>query len=272
MNILDKIIESKKAEVEKRKEQCPVAELEKSMFFNRKTLSLKKFLEDPSKTGIIAEFKRQSPSKGLINGKAKVQEVTQGYEKAGASAISILTDKEYFGGENKDLIEARTLLNIPILRKEFIIDEYQIIEAKSIGADVILLIAAVLEPERLRKLADFAKYLGLEVLMEVHNEKELLDNCCDVDVIGVNNRNLKDFSVSIETSIKLAELIPGRYFKISESGIYDPETIIKLKEHGYQGFLIGENFMRTENPEQEIKSFVASLRKLEAEHKRIKPL
>jgi indole-3-glycerol phosphate synthase len=272
MNILDKIIETKKIEVERNKELCPVAELEKSMFFNRKTLSLKKFLEDPAKTGIIAEFKRQSPSKGVINGNVTVQQVTQGYEKAGASAVSILTDKDYFGGENKDVIEGRTFLNIPILRKEFIIDEYQIIEAKSIGADVILLIAACLEPARLRKLAEFAKYLGLEVLMEVHNEKELLDNCCEVDVIGVNNRNLKDFSVSIETSIKLAELIPGRYLKISESGIYDAATIIKLKEQGYHGFLIGENFMRKENPAQEIENFVASIKKLEAEHKRIKPV
>lgn len=272
MNILDKIIETKKIEVERRKEQCPIAELEKSMFFNRPTLSLKKFLEDPTKTGIIAEFKRQSPSKGVINGKVQVQNVTQAYEKAGASAVSILTDKEYFGGENKDVIEARTLLHIPILRKEFIIDEYQIVEAKSIGADVILLIAAVLEPERLSKLADFAKYLGLEVLMEVHNEQELLENCCGVDVIGVNNRNLKDFSVSIETSLKLAELIPGKYLKVSESGIYDAETIIKLKQHGYEGFLIGENFMRTEDPGAEIEKLVANIKQLEAEHKRIKPI
>lgn len=272
MNILDKIIETKKIEVEKRKEECPIAELENSMFFNKPTLSLKKFLEDPSKTGIIAEFKRQSPSKGVINGKVLVQDVTKGYENAGASACSILTDRDYFGGDNKDVVTARTNLTIPILRKEFIIDEYQIVEAKSIGADVILLIAAVLEPARLRKLAEFAKFLGLEVLMEVHNEKELLDNCCEVDVIGVNNRNLKDFSVSIETSIKLAELIPGRYFKISESGIYDAETILKLKEHGYQGFLIGENFMRNEDPGKEMKKFVASIHKLEAEHKRIKPV
>lgn len=272
MNILDKIIETKKTEVEKRKEECPVAELEKSMFFNKPTLSLKKFLEDPSRSGIIAEFKRQSPSKGVINANVQVQDVTSGYEKAGASAVSILTDKEYFGGENKDLTQARTLLNIPILRKEFIIDEYQIVEAKSLGADVILLIAAVLEPERLRQLAAFAKFLGLEVLMEVHNEQELLDNCCEVDVIGVNNRNLKDFTVSIQTSIKLAELIPGRYVKISESGIYDAETIIKLKEHGYQGFLIGENFMRNENPAMEMERFVASINKLETERRKIKPV
>jgi indole-3-glycerol phosphate synthase len=260
MNILDKIIETKKIEVERSKERCPIAELEKSMFFNRKTLSLKKFLTDPSKTGIIAEFKRQSPSKGIINGIALVGDVTKGYEKAGASAVSILTDKEYFGGENKDVVEARTQLNIPILRKEFIIDEYQIVEAKSIGADVILLIAAVLEPQRLRKLAEFAHFLGLEVLMEVHNEQELLDNCCEVDVIGVNNRNLKDFTVSIQTSIKLAELIPGKYLKVSESGIYDAETIIELKEHGYNGFLIGENFMRKENPALEIEKFVGELK------------
>lgn len=272
MNILDKIIECKHLEVEKRKEEYPVAELEKSMFFNRKTLSFRKFMEDPLKTGIIAEFKRKSPSKGIINGNALVQDVVKGYENAGASAVSILTDKEFFGGENKDLTEARAILNIPILRKEFIIDEYQIIEAKSIGADVILLIAAVLEPQKLRALADFARFLGLEVLMEVHNEQELMDNCCDVDVIGVNNRNLKDFSVSIETSMKLAEMIPGKYLKISESGIYDAETILKLKEQGYHGFLIGENFMRTADPAKEMEKFVGEVRRMEAEHKRIKPI
>jgi len=272
MNILEKIVESKKIEVEHRKEACPIAELEKSMFFNRQPLSFKKFLQDPTKTGIIAEFKRQSPSKGVINGLVTVQEVVKGYQAAGASAVSVLTDKEYFGGESKDLIEARTILQIPILRKDFIIDEYQIIEAKSIGADVILLIAACLEPERVRALASFARYLGMEVLLEVHNEQELLDNCCEVDVIGVNNRNLKDFTVSIQTSIKLSELIPGKYLKISESGIYDAETIMKLREHGFNGFLIGENFMRTQHPGLEIQKFVADLRKLEAGHKRIKPV
>lgn len=272
MNILDRIIETKKVEVEKRKEQCPIADLEKSSFFNKPVLSLRKFLQDPDRAAIIAEFKRQSPSKGVINGKVQVQDVVTGYEKAGASAISVLTDKEYFGGENKDLVEARTLVQIPILRKEFIIDEYQIVEAKSIGADVILLIAACLEPSRLRKLAEFAKYIGLEVLLEVHNEQELMDNCCDVDVVGVNNRNLKDFSVSIETSLKLSEMIPKKYLKISESGIYEAETIIKLKEQGFHGFLIGENFMRTADPAKEMAEFVGKIRKLEAEHKRIKPI
>ena len=272
MNILDKIIESKKLEVEKRKEQCPIAELEKSSFFNKPTLSLRKFLLDPHKSAIIAEYKRKSPSKGIINGSAQVQDVVKGYEKAGASAISVLTDQEYFGGESKDLIEARTLVAIPILRKEFIIDEYQIVEAKSIGADVILLIAACLEPERLRKLADFAKFLGMEVLLEVHNEQELMDNCCDVDVVGVNNRNLKDFSVSIETSLKLSEMIPKKYLKISESGIYEAETILKLKEQGFHGFLIGENFMRKEDPAKEMTDFVSRVRKLEDEHKKIRPV
>lgn len=272
MNILDKIIATKKIEVEQCKEQLPVAILEKSALFNRTPLSFKKFLQDPTKTGIIAEFKRQSPSRGVINGTSTVAEVVSGYQKAGASAVSVLTDKEYFGGEVKDLVEARTILNIPILRKEFIIDEYQIIEAKSIGADVILLIAACLKPERLNELTKFAKSLGLEVLMEVHDEKELLDNLWEVDVIGVNNRNLKTFELSIDTSIKLAEIIPAKYVKISESGIFDPETIIKLKSHGFSGFLIGDNFMRTENPGAEIQKFVDGIHKLEAEHKRIKPV
>jgi indole-3-glycerol phosphate synthase len=272
MNILDKIIETKKVEVEKCKEECPIAELEKSSYFNKPSLSLRKFLQDPHRSAIIAEHKRKSPSKGIINGNVKLQDIVTGYEKAGASAISVLTDQEYFGGENKDLIEARSLVQIPILRKEFIIDEYQIVEAKSIGADVILLIAACLEPERLRKLAAFAKFLGMEVLLEVHNEQELMDNCCNVDVIGVNNRNLKDFSVSIETSLKLSEMIPKNYLKISESGIYEAETILKLKEQGFHGFLIGENFMRKEDPAKEMQDFVSRIRKLEDEHKKIRPV
>lgn len=272
MNILDRIIETKVQEVERRKQECPVAQLENSMYFNRQPLSLRKFLTDPEKTGIIAEHKRRSPSKGVINGNVNLQQVVTGYQAAGASAVSVLTDKEYFGGENKDLTEARALLQIPILRKDFIIDEYQIVEAKSLGADVILLIAACLAPEKLRKLAQFARYLGLEVLLEVHNEQELQENCCDVDVVGVNNRNLKDFTVSIDTSLKLAEQIPGKYLKISESGIYDPETIIKLKEQGFHGFLIGENFMRKPDPGAEMQKFVDGIKKLETEHKRIRPV
>ena len=266
-NILQKIIETKKIELESRRESHPIATLEKTMFFNRKTISFKNSIIDPSKSGIIAEFKRQSPSRGVINGNVLLEEVVKGYEKANASAVSILTDKYYFGGDNIDVTEGRLLLNLPILRKDFIIDEYQIVEAKSIGADVILLIAAALEPSRLKQLAEFAKFLNLEVLMEVHNENELITNLHDaIDVIGVNNRNLKDFSESIETSIHLSGLIPSQYVKISESSISKAETIVQLKEHGYKGFLIGETFMKQENPGEALAKLVAEVKELEKAH------
>jgi indole-3-glycerol phosphate synthase len=265
MNILDKIIEQKHVEVEERKEKCPTSELEKSMFFNRTCYSLRSFLLNPEKSGIIAEIKRKSPSRGVINGDVLIEQVGRDYEKAGASAISVLTDSEFFGGNNKDLIAVRAVVSCPILRKDFIIDEYQIVEAKSIGADIILLIAAALKPERLKALADFAKFLGLEVLMEVHNQEELLSNLHDsIDVIGVNNRNLKDFSENIDISIALAELIPSRYLKISESSLKSAEVIVKLKEHGYNGFLIGETFMRTADPGKAMEKLVREIREAES--------
>ncbi|HEX8549587.1 MAG TPA: indole-3-glycerol phosphate synthase TrpC [Cytophagaceae bacterium] len=249
MNILDKILAQKKIEVELRRESCPTAELERSLLFNRKTISFSHSILSAEKSGIIAEHKRKSPSKGVINSNVILEKVVKGYEDAGASAVSVLTDMDFFGGDNKDLTEARVLLNIPILRKDFIIDEYQLVEAKSIGADVVLLIAAALEPKRLQELAKFAKFIGLEVLMEVHNREELLNNLFDeIDVIGVNNRNLKDFKESIDTSLQLSELIPDKFVKISESSIDKAETILTLKEAGYKGFLIGEYFMKQSDP------------------------
>jgi indole-3-glycerol phosphate synthase len=261
MNILDKIIDCKKIEVEQRKENCPIAELEKSMFFNRQPYSFKKFITDPDNSGIIAEFKRKSPSRGIINDKVLPALVAKAYQNAGASAVSVLTDHDFFGGSSKDLIEARAVLTCPVLRKDFIIDEYQIVEAKSIGADAILLIAACLEPERIKALANFAKYLGLEVLMEIHNKEELLKNFHEsIDVIGVNNRNLKDFSESIENSLQLADLIPAGYVKISESSLKSAEIIVQLKNKGYQGFLIGETFMKTEDPGKAMEKLVAEIK------------
>lgn len=264
MTILDKIIEHKKKEVGQRKELTSVKALEQSAYFNRPNISMKKFLLDPSKSGIIAEFKRKSPSKGILNHKASVGNTVKGYELAGASAISVLTDSEFFGGSDEDLRRAREIVEVPLLRKDFIIDEYQIIEAKAMGANIILLIASVLEPEKLRQLAGFAKSLDLEVLLEVHDEEELLKNCCDpVDAVGVNNRNLKDFSTSIDTSLRLAEMIPSKYLKVAESGINSPRTVIKLKEHGFNGFLIGENFMTTPDPGEAMIFFVKEIKKLE---------
>jgi indole-3-glycerol phosphate synthase len=217
----------------------------------------------PEKSGIIAEFKRKSPSKGMINGSASVEQVSIGYMQAGASALSILTDKEYFGGSNEDLKVVRKYNFCPILRKDFVVDEYQIIEAKSIGADCVLLIAAALDPGKLKFLAAFAKSLGLEVLLEVHDGEEL-DRCLNdhVDLVGINNRNLKTFEVSLDTSLNLINKIPSNFVKISESGISDPNTMIELKKAGFDGFLIGENFMKSARPEQAAYNFIKEYRKL----------
>ncbi|EON78184.1 Indole-3-glycerol phosphate synthase [Lunatimonas lonarensis] len=266
MNILDQIVADKKKEVAENKAMVPLMRLEKSPFFDGKTVSMRKYLLNPEKTGIIAEFKRKSPSKGWINATAKVEKTTIGYMQAGASALSVLTDKVYFGGDNEDLIAARKFNFCPILRKDFMIDEYQFVEAKSIGADCVLLIAAILEPKRLEELAKFAKSLGLEVLMEVHDAEEL-DRSLNpyLDVVGVNNRNLKTFDVSVETSLNLLDRIPDEFVKISESGLSDPGTLVQLKEAGFQGFLIGENFMKSIRPHQAAYNFMNAYRDLLAE-------
>lgn len=263
MNILDKIIAHKATEVAEKKSLVPVKLLEQSIFFNSEVVSMKRYITRADKTGIIAEFKRKSPSKGVINGSASVEATTIGYMQAGASALSILTDQEFFGGKNDDVSVARKYNFCPILRKDFIIDEYQIVEAKSIGADCILLIAAALTPEKLSSLASFAKSLGLEVLMEVHDGEELERSLNKhLDLVGVNNRSLKTFDVSLDTSFSLVNAIPKEFVKISESGISAPETLIELKQAGFDGFLIGENFMKTSRPEQAALNFMNAYRKL----------
>jgi indole-3-glycerol phosphate synthase len=257
MNILDKIVIQKKREVAYAKKHHSYTELEESEYFHRPTHSFRDFLLDPSKTGIIAEFKRKSPSKGIINDVVTVKEVTKAYAAAGASALSVLTDRVFFMGRKTDVTRARKNNEIPVLRKDFMIDEYQIIEAKSLGADVILLIAAILSPSQIKSMAALAKSLDLHVLLEVHNLAEL-ERSVDpnVDAIGVNNRNLADFTVSVNTSFQLAEHIPGEFLKISESAISDPVLIKKLKEAGFNGFLIGENFMKQADPGLAMKEFV----------------
>lgn len=260
MTILDTIIAKKKKEVEQAKMAITVAELEKASFFARSCYFLRDSVLDAERNGIIAEYKRASPSKGIINDQSAVSEVVRGYQSAGVSAVSILTDQDFFKGSLDDLVVARSILQIPLLRKEFIIDEYQLLEAKAHGADIILLIAAVLEPTQVKTLAAFAKSLGMNVLLEVHNHVELERSIVDdVDAVGVNNRNLKDFSVSLDHSLGLAGKIPDRFIKVSESGISDPATIRQLREAGFQAFLIGENFMKTGNPTQAIHDFVKSL-------------
>lgn len=260
MTILDKIIEKKKIEVAEAKQRVSLEELERYPLFDRTCYSLKKSVLDPERTGIIAEYKRASPSKGLINGTSTVQEVVRSYQDAGASAISVLTDSDFFQGSLSDLEAARAVLQIPLLRKEFIIDVYQIAEAKAYGADIILLIAACLDSEEIETYADYAKSLGLNVLLEVHNEEELQRSLFDsIDAIGVNNRNLKDFVVDLNHSYDLVKQIPDSYIKVSESGISDPKTIQALRNAGFRGFLIGENFMKTEDPGEAIKAFIAQL-------------
>lgn len=260
MNILDKIVLNKKAEVAEAKKNISIKELESSALFNRTTYSFKEFLTAPGRTGIIAEFKRRSPSKGIINDKVSVEEVTTAYAVAGASALSVLTDKDFFMGTKTDLHNARQVNQIPILRKDFMIDEFQVIEAKSLGADIILLIAAILTPQEIDVLAKQAKSLSLNVLLEVHNLEELERSINpNLDAIGVNNRNLADFTVSVETSYKLAEHIPAEFMKISESAISDPETIKGLKRAGFNGFLIGENFMKQADPGAAMAEFVKAL-------------
>lgn|SRR5579871_102153 len=259
MNILETIIENKKLEIKNKRSEMSISDLEKSDFFNRETLSLKKFLLDESRTGIIAEFKRKSPSRGIINGNADVVEITSAYANNGAAALSVLTDEAFFGGSNHDLVRSR-INQIPILRKDFIIDEYQITEARSIGADIILLIAACLSPQQVRTLAKFARSLQLEVLLELHDETELAHICDETEIVGINNRNLRTFEVDIDRSLQMAKKIPADKIKVTESGISSVENITLFKQHDFRGFLIGENFMKEENPAIAFASFVNKLK------------
>ena len=261
MNILDKIIADKHKEVALKKSLIPAKQLESAVLFERETTSLAEALQN-STTGIIAEHKRRSPSKSVINQNVNVQDVALDYETAGACGMSVLTDGKYFGGSLEDLLLARASVQMPLLRKEFIIDEYQLLEAKAHGADVILLIAAILTRDQIKSLSEFAKSLSLDVLLEVHNPEELEKSIMPtLDMLGVNNRNLKTFEVSTDISKSLSSQIPDDFVKVSESGISNVDTIKDLKQYGYQGFLIGENFMKTKNPGAGALEFISSLKK-----------
>lgn len=259
MTILDEIIAFKRKEIEQRASTHPIKLLEQSIYFNSDCVSLKKYILRDDKSGIIAEFKRKSPSKGNINAYADVEKVTIGYMQAGASALSVLTDNHFFGGKNSDLITARKFNFCPILRKDFTISEYQIIEAKSIGADAILLIAAVLTKEEITRFSKLAFQLGMEVLLEIHTQEELDKYIPEISLVGINNRNLKTFKVDYENSIRLANQLPENTIKIAESGINNPKKIMDLKAHGFDGFLIGENFMKTAEPEITAKKFIEQI-------------
>ena len=259
MSILNEIILNKKKEVELRKKLFPPSYWEKSPLFGRKTSSLTNKLKN-SCSGIIAEHKRRSPSRSNFNISLSVSEVAIGYEAAGVCGMSILTDLKYFGGSLEDLNAARAVCEFPLLRKEFIIDPYQVIEAKANGADVILLIAAILSRDKIKLLSETAKSLNLEVLLEVNNEKELEKSVMpSLDMLGVNNRDLKTFEVNLEKSKELASKIPNDFVKVSESGINKIESIQDLKSFGFQGFLIGESFMKSTNPGDSALNFIKKL-------------
>lgn len=256
-NILDRIVAKKRQEIEADRRRTPIVRLEESDNFFRECYSFRESVLDPGRTGIIAEFKRRSPSKGIINSKVSVKEVTNGYVSAGASALSVLTDRSFFGGRKADLIEARKRNQIPVLRKEFMLDEYQVVEAKALGADVILLIAAILQPDEIQKLARLAKGLGMSVLLEVHSREEMDRSLFpELDAVGINNRNLGNFEVSVQHSYDLVGHIPAEFLKISESGLSDPKTITALRSAGFDGFLIGENFMKQQDPGKAMIEFV----------------
>ena len=255
MNILDKILVTKRKEVS-------LLVLQKENYFGpfaeRSVSSFKRALLQ-SDTGIIAECKRKSPSKGWIHSDADAREIVTAYEEAGAAAVSVLTDIEFFGGSCQDLISVRPLVKLPLLRKDFLIDPEQVYQSKALGADVILLIAAALTPGEVKTMAALAHRLGLEVLLEIHTENELDYLCSEIDVVGINNRNLNTFETSVETSFELGEKIPGEFVKISESGLSDPSIVRELRSVGFQGFLMGENFMKEDSPGQALNHFIAQL-------------
>ena len=257
MNILDTIIAKKIKEVRAAKKQ-PLLGLEK--YEKRTPIAMRKAFSEAKLMGLITEFKRHSPSKGTINGTGKVKDITQGYVGAGATALSVLTDKDFFGGSLEDLMIAREANpTTPILRKDFIIDTFQISEAKRCGADIILLIAECLTETQVADYAAFAKDLGLSVLLEIHNEEQLEKFTKHIDAVGINNRDLKTFKVSVEHSLKLLPKLPTEALAISESGISDPSTAVRLIEAGFNGLLIGEQFMKSSDPAAACDEFVSEV-------------
>lgn len=257
MTILDKIIERKKEEVAAARSRISLNQLKDTAFFGRPICSLKESIKN--KSGIIAEFKRQSPSKGIINNSVEPLEVVSAYENFGASGISILTDLDFFGGNLNDILAVRNEINIPILRKDFMIDEYQFYEAKSIGADVVLLIASCLSPTQVQEFTELAHDLKLEVLLEIHTEDELMHFNSKIDLVGINNRNLKDFKVDLQHSVQLKNQLPKEVLSVAESGIYSLEDFTFLKEKGFDGFLMGEYFMKNTNPAKAFEEFSSQI-------------
>ena len=261
MDILEKIVAHKREEIAHAKLSLPLEKLKENVesIIKRQVPSMSQALL-MSETGIIAEFKRKSPSKGWIKQNANIRVIPNGYQEAGAAAISILTDASFFGGSNVDLVIARKRnIAIPILYKNFVIDEYQLYEAALCGASAVLLIAACLTIERCAELMHTAHNLGLEVLLEMHDENELKYAELQPDLCGINNRNLGSFVTDVQNSFLLAELLPKDAVKVSESGISNPDTVRALRQAGFRGFLIGENFMKTPDPGLALQQFVSQL-------------
>lgn len=257
MNILDKITAHKRVEINRQKAEISIDQLKNLPFFSRQTISLKQSLL--KNTGIIAEFKRQSPSKGMIHADISPEEVVYDYELAGAAGISILTDKDFFGGGPEDILKVRDRVKIPILRKDFMIDEYQFYRAKAIGADVVLLIAACLSSMQVQEFTALAHELNLEVLLEIHTEEELKKYNSGVDFVGINNRNLKDFKVNLQHSVNLKDILPKGVLSVAESGIGSVADFKFLREKGFNGFLMGEYFMKQKDPGAALKAFIKAL-------------
>ena len=256
-NVLTSIVEGVLEDLEKRR--IPISTLNEQL---KSAPDLRGAYKSLSKPGmrLIAEIKRSSPSKGALAEIDDAKSLASKYQEGGADVISVLTEERRFKGSISDLIDVRNSIELPVLRKDFIVTEYQVLESRVLGADLILLIAAVLTRDEIKSLSAFAKSLGLEVLLEVHNQEELEKSIMpSLDMIGVNNRNLKTFEVSLDFSKTLADQIPNEFVKVSESGISSIEAINELKPFGYQGFLIGENFMKTDNAGQAAKEFIAQL-------------
>lgn len=262
MNILQTIVQRKKEEITDAKSKVNESTLVQSEMFERKCHSLSDYIKKPELSGIIAEFKRKSPSKPTINLHADVIQVTTGYSSAGASALSVLTDVDFFGGNDLDLKQARSVNQIPILRKDFVIDPYQILEAKSLGSDAILLIAEILTKNEIDELSKVAVDFGMEVLMEIHTSDQITKYHERIKNIGVNNRNLKTFTTDIRYSMDIFPQLPSDTVKISESGLDNAATVVSLKRFGYDGFLIGESFMKTENPGLACADFIHRMNEL----------
>ncbi|HET9571357.1 MAG TPA: indole-3-glycerol phosphate synthase TrpC [Bacteroidales bacterium] len=258
MTILDNILTDKRLEVAARRQVVSLEHLKGLASGLPKGRSLKNALV-ASKTGIISEFKRKSPSKGYIHPDAEVTSIVSSYQTSGCTGVSVLTDYPYFGGTIGDFKNARKVLDCPMLRKDFVIDPYQVYEAKVLGADVILLIASALTLDEAYDLGELAHELGMEVLLEVHNEAELDFISRFTDMVGVNNRNLSTFVTDVQVSFDLANKIPAEFVRISESGLGDSETVKKLREAGYQGFLMGENFMKHNDPGAALSEFILAL-------------